>query len=316
MASSFLERVIRTEPLGSAGASGSALERGWLDDGSTVVIKHAIMRHDWIMQATRDVGRVATLWAAGFFDQVPAVIDHATLEVRADPDGAIVAMRDVSTHLFNDVVPSAADRRTVLSAVADMHAALATLGSAPVCPLADYLVFLSPSVCQRFAADHEVPRLALEGWSRFLDVVDEDVVAIVDSVHRDPSVLAAALLERPSTVVHGDLKFANLGTDGERAVVIDWGTLTSWAPPAVDYAWYLAINTAATGRSHDEIRDEIRAAQGAAFDATAESLALVGALAQLGWEKALGATSDNPLVAQRERAGLEWWSAAARRAGI
>jgi len=92
--------------------------------------------------------------------------------------------------------------------------------------------------------------------------------------------------------------------------------LTTWAPPAVDYAWYLAINTAATGRSHDELRDEIRSAQGPAHDPTAESLALVGALAQLGWEKALGATSGDPAVAQRERAGLAWWSAAARAAGI
>lgn len=316
MTRSVLDRVVRTEPLGSAGASGSALERGWLDDGSVVVIKHADARQDWIMQATRDEGRVAALWAAGFFDQVPPGIDHTTLDVRPGPGGAIVAMRDVSTHLFDDTVPSAADRLTVLAAVADMHGALDTFATAPLCRLADYLAFLSPSVCERFAADHEVPRLALEGWSRFPGVVDADVVAIVDTVHRDPTALAAALLERPSTVVHGDLKFANLGGDGEHAVLIDWGTLTSWAPPAVDYAWYLAINTAATGCTHDEIRDEIRGVQGAAFDPIAELLALVGALAQLGWEKALGATSDDPLVAQRERAGLEWWSDAARRAEI
>lgn len=316
MAMSVLDRVVRTEPLGSAGASGSALERGWLDDGSTIVIKHADARQDWIMQATRDAGRIAALWADGFFDQVPTGIDHTTIEARPGPGGAIAAMRDVSMHLFNDAAPSAADRRTVLAATANMHVALATLNTASLCALADYLAFLSPSVCERFAADHEVPRLALEGWARFRDVVDEDVVAIIDSVHRNPSELAAALLERPSTVVHGDLKFANLGTDGDRAVLIDWGTLTSWAPPAVDYAWYLAINTAATGCSFDEIRDEIRAVQGAAFDATAESLALVGALAQLGWEKALGATSDDPVARRRERAGLKWWSAAVRSAGI
>jgi aminoglycoside phosphotransferase (APT) family kinase protein len=145
------------------------------------------------------------------------------------------------------------------------------------------------------------------------ELVDADVSALIDYVHTDPGWLAAALLERPATLVHGDLKFANLGADGAQPILLDWGPLTTWAPPAVDFAWYLAINAAATGRSVDEVRDEIRrTAQGETYDERAESLALVGALAQLGWEKALGATSDDPAVARRERAGLAWWSAATR----
>jgi hypothetical protein len=314
VAPSLLDRVVRTEPLVSAGKSGSALERGWLDDGSTVIIKHADPRHDWIMQATGDAGRVAGLWVDGVFDRLPTNIDHATLDVVRAPDGAVVVMRDVSALLFGGAVPASAERRALLSAVAEMHTALAAEQMVDACPLTAYLAFLSPPVCAPFAADHDVPRLAIEGWARFHELADDDVVAVIDSVHADPSVLATALLERPSTVVHGDLKFANLGTDGARAIVLDWGTLTTWAPPAVDYAWYLAINTAAAGRSHDELREEIRTVQGASYDATAESLALVGALAQLGWEKALGATSDEPDIAQRERAGLAWWSAAVRAA--
>ena len=314
MATRALDRVVRTEPLVSAGKSGSALERGWLDDGSTVVIKHADQRRDWIMQATGDDGRVARMWDDGVFDRLPARIDHATLDIERGPSGAVVLMRDVSAQLFDDAMPSPASRRAVLRAVAEMHTALTGANLAGLCRLADYLAFLSPMVCERFAAEHEVPRLALKGWARFREIVDDDVVAVVDSVHADPSKLAGALLERAATLVHGDLKFANLGVAGDQAILLDWGTLTTWAPAAVDWAWYLAINTAATGRSHDELRDEIRAAQGAAYDPTAESLALIGALAQLGWEKALGATSDDPAVAQRERAGLTWWSMAVRAA--
>jgi hypothetical protein len=102
--------------------------------------------------------------------------------------------------------------------------------------------------------------------------------------------------------------------DGDRTVIVDWGTPTTWAPPAVDFAWFVAINAAATGCTERELLDEIRLVQGADHDPVAQSLALVGALAQLGWEKALGATSDDPLVARRERAGLAWWSAAVRAA--
>jgi hypothetical protein len=305
-----LERVVRTEPLASAGKSGSAVERAWLDDGSTVVIKHADARQDWIMQATDDDGRVARLWAEGMFERLPRTVEHATIHVEPGPGGAVVVMRDVSADLFGDVSP--ASTHVILSAITDMHGALAGRRTPHLCALADYLAFLSPGVCGRFAADYDVPRLAVEGWRRFREIVDDDVVALVDGVHADPAALAGRLLDRPSTVVHGDLKFANLGTQGERAVVLDWGTLTTWAPPAVDFAWYLAINAAATGRPHAELLDEIRIIQDRTYDPSAEALALLGALAQLGWEKALGATSDDRQTADRERAGLDWWCAAVR----
>jgi hypothetical protein len=314
VATRVLDRLVRTEPLGSSGASGSALERGWLEDGSTVVIKHADARQDWIMQATGDDGRIAALWADGIFARVPPAVDHAMLDVEPGPGGAVVVMRDVSPQLFADAPPTADERQVLLGAATALHAALSTAETAHLCPLAAYLTFLSPAACAPFAADHLVPRLAGEGWARFHELADDDVSAAVTAVHDDPAQLAGALLERPSTIVHGDLKLANLGVAGARAVVLDWGTLTTWAPPAVDFAWYLAINAAATGCSHDELLAEIRAAQGSRYDEQAQSLALLGALAQLGWEKALGATSDDAAVAGRERAGLAWWSAAARTA--
>ena len=47
--------------------------------------------------------------------------------------------------------------------------------------------------------------------------------------------------------------------------------------------------------------DEIRMAQGSGYDPAAQSLALAGAFAQLGWEKALGGAGDE----------LDWWLAQA-----
>ena len=136
---------------------------------------------------------------------------------------------------------------------------------------------------------------------------------IIASVHADPDALAGSLLQRPCALVHGDLKMANLGADDEHVVVIDWGTLTTWAPPAVDYAWYLAVNSAAVGLPLDVILESVRATD-AGSDDVALQLALVGALAQLGWAKALGATSDDAETRDREREGLAWWSAKVREA--
>jgi hypothetical protein len=307
----LLDRVVRTEPLDADGKSGSQLERGRLDDGTAVVIKHADARRDWIMQATGDDGRIAALWADGVFARLPASVEHGMLHVEPTRSGATVVMRDLSAPL--DVgtsrLPVLHDR--VLRAAADLHRDYAGARPASACPLDAYYTFLSPRVCERFAADHLVPRLALEGWTRFHDVVTDDIAAAIAAIQADPARLTTPLLARPSTLLHGDLKLANLGLDGTRVVILDWGTLTTWGPPAVDYAWYLAINAAALGADHDRLLADIRRAE-PPCDEFALRLALLGALSQLGWEKALGATSDNPDTRERERAGLAWWSAQAR----
>lgn len=302
----LLERVSRREPMLAEGKSGSLLERGWLDDGTPVVIKHALAAGDWIMQATGDDGRIARLWDAGVFARLPASVDHAMLDVAAVPGGAVIVMRDVSASLISTA--SAAAHRIALRAAAALHAISVEAAAAHTSSLAAYYAFLSPGVCDHFAADHEVPRLALEAWPRFFELVDAEVGTAISAVHADPARFAAALEARPSTLVHGDLKLANLGVHDERLILLDWGTLTTWAPPAVDYAWYLAINAAALGGTHDDLLDDIRRAE-PAHDETALQLALVGALAQLGWEKALGATSDDTVVRERELRGLAWWSA-------
>ncbi len=265
------------------------------------------------MQATADDGRIAALWASGVFRRLPRIVDHATLEVRRTPGGAVVVMRDVSHGLFPAGSPTASAQGRLLRAIAQMHDTFVDSLVGGLCPLVAYYAFLSPSVCTRFADNHEVPRLAVDGWTRFHEIVPTDVGEAIASVHADPGPLVDALLARPSTLVHGDLKLANLGVDRDRVIVLDWGTLTTWAPSAVDYAWYIAINAAALGRDHDQLLNDVRAVE-AGGDATALRLALIGALAQLGWEKALGATADDPATRQRERKDLSWWVAQVRNA--
>jgi aminoglycoside phosphotransferase (APT) family kinase protein len=143
--------------------------------------------------------------------------------------------------------------------------------------------------------------------------VPKDVAAAVDRVHERPASLAERLGRHCCTLVHGDLKLANMGFTGDRVVILDWGSLTSWAPAEVDYAWFVAVNGASIDATHDELLADARRAMGAHHDARAMRLALLGALAQLGWDKALGATDPaNEAVRRREREGLEWWVARAR----
>lgn len=313
MAPDLFERIVRREPLAGDGKSGSQLERCWLDSGSVVVVKHADAVHDWIMQATSDDGRIATLWDQRVFAQVPRSIEHAMLDARRTPTGAVVVMKDVSASLFIEGAQMRVAHKRVIAAAAEVHRRFARHTLQGLCPLSHLYAFLSPGVCARFAEDHDVPRLAIDGWARFHDIVPDEVSSAIAAIHAEPDLLANALLARESTLVHGDLKLANLGAEARRIIVIDWGTLTTWGPPAVDYAWYMAINAAALGVDHDQLLADVRA-QLQLHDDAALRLALLGALAQLGWEKALGATSDDPMIREREEAGLAWWIARARQA--
>jgi Phosphotransferase enzyme family len=156
-------------------------------------------------------------------------------------------MRDVATGLFAPGTRlSRATSRRLLGAAAAMHVAFKgpAGGHAGLCRLAEWYRLFSPAVAAELCTPgaSTIPDLIVEGWHRFPDVVPPDVVDAVAAVHADPAAFAAALLEHPTTVVHGDLKLANLGLFEDRVVVLDWGDLTAVAPGAVDFAWYVGIN--------------------------------------------------------------------------
>ncbi len=128
-----------------------------------------------------------------------------------------------------------------------------------------------------------------------------------------PEPFAAALSAFPSTLLHGDLKLGNLGFLGDRVVMLDWGTQTGWAPPAVEAAWYLAINWSRIDATREQVLDDFRAAEGERHDEDALRLALLGGLVQLGWDKALAASGHlDPAIRAREAADLAWWCDRAR----
>jgi hypothetical protein len=279
-----------------------------LDDGSVVVLKHSGLDQDWIMQATGDEDRVALLWDEGIFDRIPSGIQHAVLDVQRTDTGTLVVMEDVSAALFSNGGQLRREHHRILEVLSEMHRAFVGLPLPPLCPLDRLYAFLSPQVCSRFAESYEVPRLAVEGWSRFHEIVPNDVSSVIEAIHARPTYLGDALSVRESTLIHGDSKMANLGVaaDGSRIVLLDWGSLSASGPPAIDFAWYLAINKAAIGLDHAQLLADVQAQLGS-VDEVALRLSLLGALVQLGWEKALGATANDPTTSQSEREGLNWW---------
>ena len=145
--------------------------------------------------------------------------------------------------------------------MSELHRAFAGVAVEGMCPLVDRLAFLTPAAV-RGVSDHPLRELVLEGWSRFAELAPADVGGPVLELLDRPGRLAAALGRHPRTLLHGDLKVANLGFTGDAVVLLDWGTLTTMGPAALDHAWYLAINGAAIDAGLDDLLGDVRSALG------------------------------------------------------
>ena len=168
---------------------------------------------------------------------------------------------------------------------------------------------LSPATVTALAdRGHVLPPLVLRGWELWPDAVPVDVADAVLAVHDRADGLAAQFATHETTLTHGDLRLANLGISADAVSLIDWGALTAVAPSALDWAVYLATDIQRIDATHDEFLDDIRVAEGDRHDAEALSLALLGVLAIMGWNKALDLFDvDDEAWRAQQRADLDWW---------
>ena len=292
-------------PLASNGKSGARLETVTLD-GERYVVKH--LDDDWSLRAAAVPGvAVVEMWRRGILDRLPDCFDQPIIAVSGGDVPALL-MRDVSAWLVPDgdePIPTEQQER-FLAHMASLHAEFWET-SEPidlVSPERRYLE-LSPQMAEaeaRRGSEHVVPKLVARGWPLLAEVAPRAASVVVPLVH-DPGPLVRALGTTPQTLVHGNWKLDNLGTDDRgRTVLLDW-ELPGRAAPLSDLAWYLAINCRRLPTSKEATIDEYRAALEREGIETAPwwerqlGLALLGALVQFGWEKALGGYDDE----------LAWW---------
>jgi hypothetical protein len=295
------------------GKSGARLERVVVD-GRALILKHLDVRHDWVARATGDVDpRAVRAWKAGLLDLIPACLDHAIIACDHLPGSRAggMLMRDVGPSLLPEgqaPVPLHQHRR-FLEHMAALHAAFwgfdDTLGLLK--PAGRYLM-LSPWVADAERArgeGHDVPeRLLWQGWRR-LKAMGSASGTLAGRLVTDPGPLVGPLAETPTTLIHGDWKFGNLGTGGDgRTILLDW-TVFGPGPPCADLAWYLAVNTARLPETKEATMSAYRRAlEERGIDTSGWwqrqlGLSLIGAFVLLGWEKTGG-----------DRSELAWWEQA------
>jgi len=295
--------------------SGSTLYRRELADGTAQVVKRMSPAWDWLMRVTGDRGRVGVLWRSGVMHAVPPVIDHAVVDTRFDGEAWEVVMRDVSDTLVGP--ETTIDRRAarrVLHAAAALHDRFRSVRLDGLCSLEDRYRLFAPRTIRELGITHPRARLAAAAWGPFADLAPVDVAGPVLQILDKPALLARQLARCPDqTLVHGDLKLQNLGFAGRRLVVLDWGTLTGIAPPAVDFAWFLGQNAGRIAAPREAIIDDFRATMGERHDERALRLSLLGSVVHFGWKLARAVVeASGSEASRRARADLLWWMMAAR----
>ena len=308
---SLSERVVAAELLGSEGASGNKLERVTLDDGTRLVRKRVSPEWDWISRATGDNGRASVMWRHGVFERIPSTVDHATVGVESEGNGWSIFMRDVSDAMVGpeEVLDRAAVKRT-LAALADVHLAFWGESIPGLCGLEERYHLLSPRTARAEAArGNPVGEVISRCWDAFADLVPDDIGKAILTLAERPELLAEELGQCEQTLIHGDVRLANLGLPDDRVVLIDWGERTGFAPVPVELASFLVFDARRLGVSRDDVIADFHVLYGDRFDERALQLALIGGMVQLGPNPVL----DLVLQGREEdrvsaMAQLSWWT--------
>ena len=299
--------IERREPLVHAGQSGNSLERVVLADGRRLVVKR-VSGEDWIARATHDDGREVALWEQGILARMPPEIDPAVLAAGRDGRAGWLLMRDVSRELLPpERRLSREESARVLAAAAALHRRFAGESIPGLCSLEDRITLTAPTTVAAEASELDyLPKMLVVGWEVFADAVPGEVAAAVFDALERPQPLARLLRDCVPTLVHNDLRGANLGFVPGRTVVLDWG-LAGSGPPELDFAWYLFVNGWRIDATREQLVDDFKRAEGDLHDGRALELSWI---AQLCWHGALLAhelveASDEKR--ERARAELAWW---------
>ena len=279
------------------------------------VLKRTSVAADWIVRATRDRALREAVVAAGALP-LPDDVTAPYLGAAADGLGAAILMPDLTGSLFDWERPIAADDLDrVLRNLAAVHASTAeTPADFPWCPLRERIELLTRRSAERYRATGlAVGQRFLDGWDAFDRQAEPAARELIGRLTGDVAPLLAALDRLPQTLLHGDLKLANVGFTDDEMLLIDWQMITR-APVAVELGWLLVSNVAALPEPPEAVLERYRVAATATgvdvgdWEAQVDLTWIVG-LVLRGWRKGLDAEADAPTGWGASGADdLAWWS--------
>ena len=294
------------------GWSGASLMRLRDADGRAFVLKRDSLERDWIARATRDRPVLREAWFAAEGPALPWPVRNPALGAAATGVAGEVAilMPDLSEVLFDwDAPLSVAHLDTVLAGLVRMHTGDVPATTAEVwTPWRERLTLISrPSLERPGPARDAVAERLLPGWDAWDRRATPAARDAIDSIARDVDPLLAALRRERSSLLHGDLKLANVGIapDG-RIDLVDW-QMVMLAPVAVELGWLLVANVNALPLPPEDILGRYWRLRGEDPGRQDDLAILVGLLLR-GWRKGLDAEAGITLASGVAAADdLAWW---------
>ena len=93
-------------------------------------------------------------------------------------------------------------------------------------------------------------------------------------------------------------------------ILLDWGERTGQAPPAVEFAWYVAMEAVAgpsIEASRDELLQDFRDLYREWDQDRALKLAFIGVMLQQGWKFAINMEEGDEASRAEARENWTWW---------
>lgn len=319
------------EPFPNDGWSGASMSRLRSADGRAYILKRDSLARDWIARATGDGPILREAWFAAHGPALPPGIRGGYLGAGRDAaTGELgILMPDLTGILFDwDAPISVPHLELVLSALAEMHGypwrTSGEVDDGPWCPLRERVTLICRPSLERPGPAHDaVADRLLPGWDAWDRLATPVARRLVADLAADPQRLLDELASQPATLIHGDLKLANVGIEADGSVVlVDW-QMVSVAPLAVELGWFLVSNVASLPLPPDEVlrryqaklaysisdaEDDERWIGGAELrDEGIDAAILVGLLLR-GWRKGADAAAGVTLASGVSAADdLAWW---------
>jgi hypothetical protein len=282
------------------GFSGATLTRLVREDGAAFVLKRMSLARDWIMRATDDDGCREVAMATARMRLGPTIASPSVGASR-DGDSYALLMQDISDYLLPQGVVLDELLDLILIRIGELHSRRPP-AAVPWCDPGKRLTLLTPRgarIAEAYGAP--VARDITEGWRLFERQAPPRVVELIQALWDDPDPLLKVIEDYAVSLLHGDLKFDNIGIDPAGGMwLIDW-SMTMHSSIVVEIGWFLAINSRRMARSLDDVLADL------VEGGKARLLTVLCGLLLRGWRKALDAEAGNPEE-------LRWWCAGAEAA--
>jgi hypothetical protein len=296
----------REAPFPHDGYSGATMTRIEAPQGRYVV-KRVSRTLDWIIQMTSDQAmREARIAASDVLDPLAPALRSPSIAAAYDGDGFALLMHDLEEVLLPaQGVLSIGTWDLILSHTATMHALFWEAPPAEDlgwCGLRERLLMLSEPAGERLRESGLMEFGFAAGWERFHEAVAPDASQLIRTLHDDPSPFIAACDALPRTLLHNDLKTANMAVETDTLWLFDWA-LAGVGPVGCELGWLLCVNSSRMPMTLDEALDSYRGylqgALGTSFSCACweqqRAVAYLAGLMMFGWAK-----TDSPIE-------LAWW---------